>query len=591
MGPYCNISRDRESCMNKISSIFILVCMALGWAAFPGLARVKSSAPSLLSNNGFVLLHPYFSGRPWKETLENLSIVDFPDTFSGNQPLRPIVFDASKNVDTAVAVFIAEPGALFFIQMNFTPYYGACEAGEIRFNKPQKIPAAGIAITGKTPVYLIKDQLFSADSIKIVVGPSSSSLFALTVKLSNNNILKIDTLPMQGAGAIVQILGDYSQTAKRDTCIWALGANGTIRMFSYASNAWGNEQKWDISASSDTVKCLNGVFAGTSSGKIYRKNASQSFTLANSNSTKAIHAMYPEGAVGALGNVIDHTDSVSWRLFPHGSATYTHAHFIRRPGGFGVELLDADWKYDVFTYRDSASKISFTIPGDKKAYVNNGTWTYPVSYSDTGATIYFLDPDSNYKDIDMTLKRRSLKVPLDSNGTARISSIPDSETCHLGIARLTTGIVSLKLQQSLVSIKANVEVGSLKPDCGCYWKKSDFTINSQWSKGDTIFIKAGKDVLKIANDTNPPVTATVIHPMEVHEIKYVVSDNRIVFRVKLPKFKSISLFDISGRQTLFQSDIRSSSISIPLTLFRRMMVVELAFSDGTVRRITIPAVR
>ncbi len=574
--------------MNKTSLKLFLLCLMLGAAAQPSLARIKSTIPSLLANNGFVLLHPYFNGKPWKISYDKIAIDSFPDTFLVNNPLQPVSFDIGKNVDSAIAVFTTAQGDLFLMQTSYVPYFGACESGGIGFGRPHKISAAATPLTGLTPIYLIKEPDPAGDSVRVVVGSASSLLSALTIKLSTNTVIKTDTLSMQNAGAIVRIVGDYSTPLQRDTCIWALGANGTIRSFSVSPTAWGAERKWDIAGLSDTVKCLSGQYAGTHTGKIYRKNASQSFTLENSGSTKAINAMYPDGAVGSQGTILEHAGA-SWRTYTYGASTFTYGNFIRRPGGFGVELLDSKWKYDAYTYRDSASKISLIIPGEKFAYVNNGTWVF--TNPDTGGTIYLLDPDSNYKDLDMALKHNQTKTTLLSDGTATLAAIPDSESCHVGAARLTDGILYLRLQQNQITIKAKAEFGAQKPNCGtCYWKKNDFSVIRQWARTDTIFIKTGLDVLKIANYYNP-VTVSLTRETSGNPVKCTITADRLVLRFPLPNLKAVSIFDASGRRICSQPITSQSTVYLARSFARGVLFVELAFTNGAFSRMTLPVIR
>jgi len=47
-------------------------------------------------------------------------------------------------------------------------YAGACR-DEIDFLSPQKVPLTGIAFTGTTPWYLVKDTAFNLDTVKIVL--------------------------------------------------------------------------------------------------------------------------------------------------------------------------------------------------------------------------------------------------------------------------------------------------------------------------------------------------------------------------------------------------------------------------------------
>jgi hypothetical protein len=570
----------------KKKNVYIFLVFFMLWMAFgASYAHTKSSALSFFANKGYVFLHPYFSEKSWEIAGENL-LIDAPD-------IQPLSFDIGKNVDTTIAVFSTAQGDLFLMHSYFTPYLGGCQNGDIAYSAPQKIPLSGISLSANTPIYLIKDSPSFGDSIRVVVGTSSSFLYAVIVNVSTVSIVKIDTLQMQNAGAIVRILGDYSASAQRDTAIWAVGVSGTIRSFSVSPNALGQEKKWDIASLSDTIKCIGGNYAGTANGKIYRKNTSQTFVLENAGSGNAVNAIYPQGAIGAQGNFIEHVGT-SWRSSPLGTSNYQYANFIRSSGGFGVELLDSKWNIESYTYRDSSSKILLTFPTDKKAYVNNGAWTYPLSNTDTGASIYILDPDSNYSDLSMSLKNRQTTIPITtSDGGNVLSPIPDTETCRIGIVKLSDGIINVKLLPSSIIIKANSEVGTQNIDCGtCYWKTKEFVVTKPWGFADTLIIQAGSDKLKIEN-TRPVITISSNSKMpetNTQNVRCKISGNQMVLNISFPNLKNISVFDISGRRILSIATFARSSIVLPYLCSHGIVFVELTFSNGTSSKMAIPVV-
>jgi len=178
-----------------------------------------------------------------------------------------------------------------------------------------------------------------------------------------------------------------------------------------------------------------------------------------------------------------------------------------------------------------------------------------------------------------------------NDGTATLTATSDSESCHVGSARLTNGILNIQLQQNQIIITTNAELGAQSPDCGtCYWKNYNFSVNSPWFKGDTVTIKAGKDVLKIAYG-QPFVTACPSGTMtNTQKFWYKVQENSLIFHVSSTDFKNISIFDISGRRILSQSVAMQSTVSIPRSFSQSMLFIELACMDGTIRRMALPAV-
>jgi hypothetical protein len=447
--------------MNRIISLFfVIVALVYAPGSYAGIKNAGGCAP--IDSNGYIYLHPYFQGKNWK-AMTNAIDIALPDTLC-SQKIIPIKFDIGKNINSTMAIFSTADGNLFTMPAYFTPNIGTCSSGEMGFLSPGKVTLAGIPFTSTTPFYLIKDSLYNNDSIKVIIGVSPQFLLVLTIRPSASSVTRIDTLRMLTTGSIFKISGEYNPAMSRDTSIWVIGAAGMIRKFAYHGSSWGPEVNRSIAGLADTVLCMNGLYAGTSSGRIYKRNTSQVYTLDNSSSKKAVNALYPQGAIGNNGNFLELIGS-SWRLDTLGSSNYRYANFIKRPRGFGVELLDAKWGYSAFTYRDSSSKILLTIPPDRYSYVNNGAYRYSGSALDTGMTVYILDPDSNYSDFDLSLKHLKTSISLKTDGNYTISPLQDTETCHVGALRLTDGIIGIGFKSNMVTVKSQTELGAIDANC------------------------------------------------------------------------------------------------------------------------------
>jgi hypothetical protein len=194
----------------------------------------------------------------------------------------------------------------------------------------------------------------------------------------------------------------------------------------------------------------------------------------------------------------------------------------------------------------------------------------------------------------MSLKNRQTNMPITtSDGGNVLSPISDTETCHIGIAKLSDGIINVKLQPRSVIIKANSEVGTQNIDCGtCYWKIKEFVVTKQWGNGDTLIIQAGTDKLKIEN-TQSTETITIkqkILQTNIQDIGCKISGNQIVLHVSVPDLKNISVFDISGRRILSFATSAHSSVVLPYICFHGIVFIELTFIDGTSRKMALPVV-
>ena len=561
-----------------------IICLVLGSAlvsfAYAGSAPTSCSP---LDSSGYAFLHPYFEGKNWKKTFETVDII-FPDTLC-SQKLRPKFFDIGKNLDTTIAVFSSNSGDLFVMPSVYTQYIGAC-SDELDYLDPQKVSLPSINFTSATPWYLVKDTAYGKDTVKVVIGVSSQYCLAVTIKSSIASVVRIDTLRMQSATAIAAISGDYSPSAKRDSCIWVAGASGMVRQFAYNRNTWGAEVRRDITGLTDTVLCVRGLYAGTNTGRIYRRNASQTFMLDNASSTKAIHAIYPQGAIGAAGDFVELVGA-SWRLDTLGSGDYQYANFIKRPGGFGVELLDSKWKYSVFTYRDSSSKILLALPPARFSYVNNGVYPYTNSPPDTGMSIYVLDVDSNYSDVAMTLKSLGRTINLTTDGSYTISPVPDSQLCSVGVLRLINGVLVVGLRPNSVTIKTATELGTINFTCrSCYWKSYNFSVQQTWSLLDTVIVTAGKDKLKIVNNSQLVTALRSLASSNNNDPWCRILGDKLIIHSPMTNLKSIAVYDISGRMLISLKPSAQSIVELSRHFSPGIVCVHFVFTNGkTVQRI------
>jgi hypothetical protein len=567
---------------------------AMGVVFFASFSVMAQGDCSPLDSTGYVLLHPYFAGKNWKTSVvDNIDIV-LPDTLCSQQ-LRPAHFDIGNVIDSTFAAFSTANGDLFIMKSQYFHSSLACR-DELDFLAPQKVPLMGVAFTGSTPWYFVKDTAFNLDTVKIVAGVSAQFCLVATIKTSANSLVKIDTLHMQNAGMISAIRGSYNTVLMRDTCIWVTGSNGMIRKFSYKPGGWGAEVRQDI-ASTETVLCASSTYAGTNSGKIYKLNTSQVYTLDYSLSNRPINTLYPQGAIGSNGAFIENING-TWRNDTIGSGNYQYANFIETPGGFGIELLDNQWRYSTFTYRDTASKILLTNPVD--IMVNNVDKTTPYIYNsakiaspkDTTIYIYISDPDSNYSDLSVTLNGLSME----NNGTNAIGPLPDTVSCQIGALRLTDGILKLTLKKDSVVLGTQTELGVWNVGCLlCNWKSYNFAYSRQWYVNGTLVITAGRDRLVIENQ-GVPATTIEGNNGKNSAIKNSVRivGNTLFFKQSKSdwnKIESVALYDFAGRNLITLRNMQQTSFEIPRSLTSGIACLAVKFCDGSMKRIMIPLVR
>jgi hypothetical protein len=576
------------SCFIALSVVFCVVSNSDAQPQGSCLAQTLDSA-------GYVLLHPYFEGKNWKKSIDDNVDVYLPETLC-TQNLVPVRFDIGKIIDSTLAAFSTADGGLFIMGSHYFHYAGACR-DEIDFLTPQKVPLTGIAFTGTTPWYLVKDTAFNLDTVKIVLGVSGQYCLVATIKTSADAIVKIDTLHMQNTNTIFAIQGGYDNVLMRDTCIWVTGNNGMLRRFSYKRTSWGTEVRNDMTAT-ETVRCANSAYAGTSSGKIYTKNSAQAYVLDYSSSANPVNALYPQGAICNNGSFIENV-SGSWGSgYTLGNGNYQYANFIKTPGGFGIELLDNQWKYSTFTYRNNVSRILLTNPVDimvnnvnkaQSPYIYNPTKI--ASPKDTTISIYISDPDSNYSDVTVTLNLASLE----NDGTDSVRAIPDTEYCQPGALRLTDGILKITLKKDSVVLKTQTMLGVENVGClVCNWKSYSLSVSRHWSVQNQVIISAGNDHLTINNQ--PPQAVTIVNSYmdNFKNSRFKVIGNKMIFNpsgLNLNKIESMALYDFSGRKLVSFQNMHQTTFEIPHSLTSGLACLTIKYTDGSVERQILPLVR
>lgn len=583
--------------IKNLKILFYIIAMSVFFCAVSnGNAQPQGSCPAqALDSSGYVLLHPYFEGKNWKKSIDDNVDVYLPETLC-TQNLVPVRFDIGKMIDSTVAAFSTANGGLFIMGTQYFHYAGACR-DEIDFLGPKKVPLTGMTFTGTTPWYLLKDTAFNLDTVKIVLGVSSVYCLVATINTNANAIVKIDTLHMQNSNTIFAIQGGYDNILSRDTCIWVTGNNGMLRRFSYKRTSWGTEVRNDI-ASTETVLCVNNSYAGTVSGKIYKKNSAQTYVLDYSSSTNAVNALYPQGAIGNNGAFNENVNG-AWRSSILGNGDFRYANFIKRPGGFGIELLDNQWKYSTFTYRDTASKILLTNPVD--IMVNNvnkplNPYIYNpakiLSPKDTTIFVYISDPDSNYSDLSITLNSSSME----NDGTHSIGPIPDSESCHVGALRLTDGILKVTLTKDSVILKTQTELGVINVGCGiCNWKNYNFVFSRYWYPNSSLFITTGKDYLKIGNQGSA-VTAFGSNDKSnsIMKTPFKIIGRRLILGVAksdLKKIEFMAFYDFAGRKLASFQNVHQTVFELPHDLTSSIACFAIKYADGSTERRMLSLIR
>jgi hypothetical protein len=574
--------------IRRTRGVRVLMLLVVFACLFSGEAAAFFS----LNNQGYLFLHPFFKTRPWAASLERLDLT-WPDTLA---TFSPKSFDVSLGGDSAIAVFSVAGGDLYLIPVRYQTIVAPCYDNYLEFDIPRKITLNGLGLPASRQFYVVKDSLYSFDSIRVAMASAVSPLRLLiaTIRANTSAVVKIDTVnfaELKTGQNIVGVSGYPDSITQQDRGLWVTGAKGLVRYVQYNNHRWGGEALRDLSDTS-TVTHSNGTYAGTLTGKIFRRNVSDTFFTLAATASRAVWRVYPRGVVGDNGLFKENVNDV-WRTDTNfGASMYRYANFIRRPGGFGVELLDTGWTYRVFTYRDSMSRIVSSTPASLMTNINSTPYIYNgVSKLDITVTID--DPDSNFSDYKLRLfPAAGGTVDLKNDGKDTIRAISDSENCHIGVLKMTSGRLRLTLTDTAILVMHDCAVGTLNPTClTCYWKTYNFSYSKRWAINDVLRIETSTQNLRIARNA-----VTVIGGMASE------GDDSDVLRISVPGISQtirfpirngvlphqITIHDLQGRLLVSLPVTNQRTLFLPISCRSGVIIVSCIMADRSIVRQKVP---
>jgi hypothetical protein len=554
-------------------------------------ARVTLSS---VSNLGYIYLHPMFDRLSWQSTLDRLDLGALPDTLL---TITVKSFDVSRGADNGIAVYTTSSGDLFIMSVLYKKATAPCSDHALTFDNPRKVALSGLSLSSGKPLCVVHDSLYASDSVRVVIPSSAAPLKLLvpTIRTAAAAIERIDTITCSERRTGQQILGvsgAVDSVTGQDLGIWVTGSNGLVRYIPYANHRFGSEAVRDLGEATVSVTHTNGTFAVSTQGRIFRKNPADTFFTFAVAASGALRRVYPGGAIGDNGLFKEFANG-TWRADKtFGSASYRYANFIRRPGGFGVELLDSSWAYSVYTYRDTTSRIAVTSPASLATNIDGVPYVYN-GQSQLDITVMLDDPDSNFSDYSLSQVSAGggTAVDLKNDGTYAIVPLSDSVDCHIGSIKMTSGRVRLTLNDSQITVMHDCARGALDPTClVCYWKSYNFQLTNVLRKADTIRIRTGQHLLRIAADVgsvtmNRTISAQLnatIFPI------HFASGNRCSLLIPFKQGNhavSIAIYDLKGR-LIADIPLRRDQQSLDLSNTRcsGVVIVTCIMNDGTTQR-------
>jgi len=463
--------------------------------ACAGLAAVEAQTCEP-STSGFVFLHPFFAGKPWMYAASTTAIA-IPD---GACNPKPDAFSISADAGSNVAVLVSG-GSVRIAQVNHGCSGGRCPSCFVEMLDPAALSTASIPIAATTPVHVLRQTGFTFDQVKFVVAGTSGRLFAITANGDASAITRVDTLRLAArsfAQSVRALSGALNASTGQDTALWVAGTRGLLRLFAFNGATWGTGRSFDID-STDTVLCVGDGYAGTSSGRIYRRSGS-TFVLDARPVTTALRTISAQGAAGDAGKFVLHEGSM-WTQYSTGAGQVRTFGLIKTGSGSTVELLDSAWGYHSYAYRDSATRIASVTPASvQTAFSSRVPYSYNGS-STTVVTLNLADPDSNFEVPAVAIGTPvSGYTSFDNNGTYTLRMAQPGLDCASGVLQLADVAPTLTLRPDSVIFEADALLGTINVGCGgvCEWRPYAFRVARRWIGSSSLEVTVGDDLLRIS---------------------------------------------------------------------------------------------
>lgn len=543
------------------------------------LAITRVSGQCGYEQNGYVFLHPFFSGGNWQSTIHQAEIIPSEELCID----KPLHMAISRLASKGAVLYSTADGSWHYMNSPLVNNDCVCCRPTVEFDAPQEVVVpASLGLQSNIPFVIMSRGAADADTVYVVIAAISRA-YCLHIATANGSVGAVDTLP-GGATAPQKIVGVWREPNRSDvdTAVWLVGSAGLVQKVPFKANSWGSVQQGVVDVA-ETVLCVGGGFAGTASGKIYSISGTV-FTLKSSVAAAAIRSIGNGVAVGDKGTILALQDT-TWKSYSSGTTNYRYANRTGTAGGSAVELLDSTWHYSSKTLFESATRITAVTPTAVQSGLNSGVYSFGEN-SVTSIKIYLHDPDGNSALPAVVVKRNAGADTLNRSvdGIALIRNDP-SVVCSTAQAYFIDTLVTVVLNSSgMVTVEAQAARGSYSPSCG-FWSWQQFTFKSEnpWGFGDSLFVLTGGDTLRLVNKI--PSTGNQLPGLSPENNKLLFTLQN--YRMRIPVFshariRRLTLFNAAGGVVWRSSGSISVDriVSLPQQLVPGVHLLRLEYNDG-----------
>lgn len=523
-----------------------------------------------------LLLHPFFEDHHWQISSDSITF-NVNSTFKAHTP-------------TNISVTGNDTTAWFTYNYNSKVYLFKAD-----INYPTN-QFQNLSISTDEPIELTS---IATNSIRTLFIPNSDSPNEIIYATSDSNTIQLafingstksvtfDTTSGFGIGEkVYTIFGTDSNTSLSPTgpSLWIGGENGSLARLILSDIHNITTEDFSISGA-ETVTAISQDLCGTNTGKIFKlqsSNYTEIFSLGGS----AIIYLNRNSGLTANGNVLLEINN-SWNSYSKNIDSLNVCKKVFRRDGSGIEILNSNWNYSIFTLSDSATNITSDITELNNNWNSNGNG-YVDFLENTLINFTLSDVDQNYALPKLVLNNTD--TLLQSESIFISDAIPDrdysSDTSDLAGNNFSIELLADQIIVSITTRKRTYDPISFKNS----WLISKEVYTFDWPKYSNLTINLNGDFISLNNkigDTTTIITSNSLNRSK--NFKIYLKSNRIILPQDIKNEYTISLYTINGRE-IFKQTITSGSqqIEIPSHLGNQMLISILFLKNGN--RIQSPVI-
>jgi hypothetical protein len=553
---------------NSFRKRIVMITIALFISFIP---TAKSAfADCTQQDNGFVFLHPFFSGTYWKYASDSMDIT-VPQQLCDSKPYR---YFASGTADSSVGLIIDSTG---LVSVHTAKYAQKdCQCCRIQFLLDSPVATTLSVSRDVAAAFIHKDN--TLDTLYFAYQRNTTSFDIVSIG-RGGALIATSTITLNNPGTRV-ITAINSTTSGSLQGFWVSGTRGLVRYIPVTTNGIGTEVVYDIGTASatDTILYASSSSTFSTSGGVYEWSGN---TLVKS-TTLSIHGNFASHNILADNQNAFVKNGTVWNMVTDILGPLHGSNIIRSSSGVAVEYLSDNWVLNVSNVADSQSRIASVSPLSVFTYVNKGAYSYIPSKAET-LTVIASDPDSNTQLPEITVENGTQRISIFSSSPYNLTGRSVDLVCEIGTAKMSSDTFKVIMRTDSIIFESNFLLGVTNIICNTpNWSKRKLRYGEKWYNNSGCVIRVGTDSLLLINNL---IVSTLFKNNAIPKgISFLYKKSSIIctFLNKSHTGGSISFWGINGR-LLHKMQFSKAATEVVATIpdVNQMVIFRVEFSDGT----------